>query len=230
RVGANLAGMQQNLGIAITYHIPTRIGTFDSYTDMLPGHPTFSYRGSTGITLGTTSYEHLIAVNQVGKRFYNEMDLAKSYSTPVWPGGASAGSPTASMDHVQGDWRNCHPEWVRQMYNKYSGLDAAIAMNEGSTAPDFYSGPLWAIFDAGTIERDGWDISFPFVNEENGCFHVADTIEELADKILSYRYQRMPLTHLKETIEKWNSYVDAGSDPDFGRGEDAPMHKIETPP
>ena len=40
---------------------------------MLPGHPTFSYRGSTGITLGTSSYEHLIAVNQVGKRFFNEM-------------------------------------------------------------------------------------------------------------------------------------------------------------
>ena len=230
RVGATLAGMQQNQGAAITGHIPSNIGTFDSYTDMLPGHPTFSYRGSAGINLGSSNYEHLIAVNQVGSRFYNEMDLAKSYSTPVWPGGAGAGSPTDSMAHVQGDWRNSHPDWVKQMYNRYAAVDAAIAMNEGSTAPDFYSGPLWAIFDAGTIERDGWDIAYPFTSDKNGCFFSADTIEELADKILAYKHQRMPVRHLKETVDKWNSYVDAGSDPDFGRGEDAPMHKIDTPP
>lgn len=230
KVGATLAGMQQNLGINITGHIPTRIGTFDSYTDMLPGHPTFSYRGSTGITMGSSSYEHLVAVNQVGKRFFNEMGLGKSYSTPVWPGGAAAGSPTSSMDHVQGDWRNADPAWVKQMYNNYPAVHAAIAINEGSTAPDFYSGPLWAIFDAGTIERDGWDISYPFLNFENGTAFQADTIEELADKILAYRYTRVPMTHLKETIDKWNSYVDGGADPDFAREADAPMHKIETAP
>src|SRR5690606_19257873 len=110
KVGATLAGMQQNLGINITGHIPTRIGTFDSYTDMLPGHPTFSYRGSTGITLGSSSYEHLVAVNHVRKRFYTEMALGSSYPTPIWPGGKSADSPTSSMDHVQGDWRNCSPD------------------------------------------------------------------------------------------------------------------------
>lgn len=230
KVGATLAGMQQNLGINITGHIPSRIGTFDSYTDMLPGHPTFSYRGSTGITLGSSSYEHLIAVNQVGKRFYNEMNIPKGYSTPVWPGGAGAGSPTSSMDHVQGDWRNADPGWVKQMYNRYPVVDAAIAINEGSTAPDYFTGPLWAIFDAGTVERDGWDISFPFMNDKNGTFFAADTIEELADKILAYRYQRVPMRHLKATVDSWNSYVDAGSDPDFGRGEDAPMHKLDTPP
>ena len=230
RIGATLAGMQQNLGTNITGHIPTRIATFDSYTDMLPGHPTFSYRGSTGITLGSSSYEHLVAVNQVGKRFYNEMALGSSYPTPVWPGGKSAGSPTSSMDHVQGDWRNCSPDWVRQMYNKYSHIDAAIAMNEGSTAPDFYSGPLWAIFDAGTLDRDGWDISFPFTSDKNGTFFTADTIEDLMVKLTQYRYQRVPAKHLKETIDKWNSYVDGGKDPDFAREADAPMHKIDTPP
>lgn len=230
KVGANLAGMQQNLGIAITGHIPNRIATFDSYTDMLPGHPTFSYRGSTGITLGTSSYEHLIAVNQVGKRFFNEMNLPKSYSTPVWPGGAGAGSPTSSMDHVQGDWRNADPQWVRQMYNRQHAVDAALALNEGSTAPDFYTGPLWAIFDAGTIDRDGWDISFPFTNDKNGTFFAADTIEELANKIMAYRYSRVPMRYLKETVDKWNTYADDGADPEFGRGPDAPMHRIDTPP
>ena len=40
----------------------------------------------------------------------------------------------------------------------------------------------------------------------------------------------MPLKHLKDTIRQWNTYVDEGNDPDFGRGKDAPMHKIGKPP
>ena len=73
RVGANLAGMQQNLSYGSTFHIPGILATRDPYTDMLPGHPTFSFRGSTGIDLGTDSFQHLIVVNQVGKRFFNEL-------------------------------------------------------------------------------------------------------------------------------------------------------------
>ena len=73
RVGANLAGMQQNLSYANTFHIPGILATRDSYTDMFPGHPTFSMRGSTGINLPNDSFQHLIVVNQVGKRFFNEL-------------------------------------------------------------------------------------------------------------------------------------------------------------
>jgi len=230
RVGATLAGMQQNLGIRLSYHIPLRLATEDSYTDMLPGHPTFASRGSTGISMGASAYEHLVAVNQVGKRFYNEMELTKTYGTPVWPGGKAAGSPTPSLQHVQYDWRNNTPSWVQQMFNRFSGTDAAVAMNEGSKAPDFFAGPSWAIFDKGTVDRDGWKIEAPFTSLTNGAFQKADTLEQLADLIMRYRYQRVPIKYLVETINKWNSYVDAGADPDFGRGKDAPMHKIETPP
>jgi hypothetical protein len=230
RIGANLAGMQQNLGTTQTFHIPPRIATRDTYTDMLPGHPTFGFRRSTGITLGTSAYEHLIAVNQVGKRFYNEMAIAKRYGTPVWPGGPRVGAPKSSLQHIQCDWNNCNPNWVRQMYSGYAALDAAMAMNEGSQPPHYYSGPLWAIFDAGTLERDNWDIKPPFT-ADNGYFFSADTIEDLARKIQKgHEFQRVPLTHLADTVKKWNSYVDAGADPDFGRGKDAPMHKFEKPP
>ncbi|MGH8649347.1 MAG: FAD-binding protein, partial [Burkholderiales bacterium] len=107
RIGANLSGMQQNLGITQSFHIPPRIATRDSYTDMLPGHPAFAFRRSTGITLGLSSYEHLIAVNQVGSRFFNEMDVARRYDSPVWPGGPRVGAPKHSLQHVQCDWRNC---------------------------------------------------------------------------------------------------------------------------
>jgi hypothetical protein len=230
RIGANLSGMHQNLGISMTFHIPTRLATRDSYTDMLPGHPTFQFRRATGITLGTSSYEHLIAVNQVGKRFYNEMDIPKRYGSPVWPGGPRLGAPKHSLEHVQCDWRNCSPGWIKEMYNGYPALHAAMAMNEGSRPPHFYSGPLWAIFDRGTVERDKWDIGPPFT-ADNGYFFSADTIEELARKIeKGHEYQRVPLSNLAETVRKWNSYVDAGADPDFGRGKDAPMHKLDKPP
>jgi hypothetical protein len=230
RIGANLAGMQQNLGITQSFHIPPRLATRDAYTDMLPGHPTFPFRRSTGITLGTSSYEHLIAVNQVGKRFFNELNVAKRHLSPIWPGGPRFGVPKPSLQHVQCDWRNCSPEWIKQMYNGNAALDAAMAMNEGSQAPHFYSGPLWAIFDRGAVERDKWDISPPFT-ADNGYFFSADTIEELARKIeKGHEFQRVPLSNLAETVRKWNSYVDAGADPDFARGKDAPMHKLDKPP
>src|SRR5690606_24844120 len=77
RVGANLAGMQQNLSYGATAHIPTRLATRDAYTDMYPGHPTFVFRGSTGFSANANTFEHFIAVNQVGKRFFNDMDLMR---------------------------------------------------------------------------------------------------------------------------------------------------------
>ena len=117
------------------------------------------------------------------------------------------------------------------MYNYRPVLDAAVAINEGSQAPNFFSGPLWAIFDAATVERDSWDIKPPFTSMENGYFFAADTIDELAKKIYArHEFQRVPLKHLKDTVNKWNTYVDEGGDPDFGRGKDAPMHKIGKPP
>ena len=59
RVGANLAGMQQNLSYGSTFHIPGILATRDSYTNMLPGHPTFlvaridGLRASAGISSST---------------------------------------------------------------------------------------------------------------------------------------------------------------------------------
>jgi hypothetical protein len=96
---------------------------------------------------------------------------------------------------------------------------------------DYLPGPLWAIFDAGALDRDGWDINPPFTSDSNGCFFTADTIEDLATRIHEGSdLQTMPLQYLTETVEKWNAAVDAGVDEEFGRGPDAPMHKIDTPP
>ena len=67
RIGANLAGMQQNLGYNDTFHFPGALATRDSYTDMLPGHPTFPFRGSTGMLLRSDSFQHLMRVSSKSK-------------------------------------------------------------------------------------------------------------------------------------------------------------------
>jgi hypothetical protein len=231
RVGANLAGMQQNISYRSTFHIPGKLATRDSYTEMLPGHPTFSMRGSTGIALEPESFQHLIVVNQVGKRFFNEILVSERHGNAAFPAGPNKGQPKSGMDHVQLDWRNASAENIRATYAESNSIHAALAMNEGSKAPDFFSGPIWTIFDRAAVERDGWNIDPPFTSPTNGFFFRADTIEELATKIYAgHEFQRVPLSHLSETVAKWNSYVDQGSDPEFARGSDAPMYKIDTPP
>jgi hypothetical protein len=231
RIGANLAGMQQNLGYGDTFHFPGTLATRDSYTDMLPGHPTFPFRGSTGILLGSDSFQHLIVVNQVGKRFFNELLVTRRQGGAAFPAGPNKGQPKRGLDHVQLDWRNASVENIRATYADPNSIHAALAMNEGSQAPDYFSGPVWAIFDRAAVERDKWNIDPPFTSPTNGFFFSADTIEELAAKIhAGHEFQRVPLTHLADTVRRWNGYVDKGGDPEYGRGSDAPMYRIEKPP
>jgi hypothetical protein len=231
RVGANLAGMQQNLSYGSTFHFPGTLATRDPYTDMLPGHPTFSMRGSTGINLNNDSFQHLIVVNQVGQRFFNEMLVTRREGGAAFPAAPRKGQPRPGLEHVQLDWRNASVANIRATYAEPNSVHAALAMNEGSKAPDFYSGPIWAIFDRAAVVRDKWNIDPPFTSPSNGHFFSADTIEALAAKIRAgHEFQRVPLTHLADTVARWNSYVDKGTDPEFGRGADVPMHKIATPP
>ena len=228
RVGANLAGMHQNLSYPTTFHISTRLGTKDAYTTMMPGHPTFGFRKAAGVNVGSAGFEEFIAVNQVGKRFFNEVRLPARPGGSRYPGDGAA--PGQGLDHKPLDWRNCQKKWVRESYDYDHGLDAALAMNEGSKAPDYHSGPLWAVFDQEAVERTGWELRYPYV-ADNGYFFQADTIEELAEKIAAgHEFQRVPLRYLAETVAKWNSCVDANADPEFERHVDAPMFRIDRPP
>ena len=228
RVGANLAGMQQNLSYSVTYHLSTRLGTRDAYTSMYPGHPCFGFRGSAGLNVGTVGFEDLIAVNQVGKRFFNEVRLPLKPSLSRYPGDGS--TPGRGLEHRRYDWRNCASGWIGEMYEYDHGVDAALAINEGSEPPDYFSGMLWAIFDQDAVDRHGWELRFPYV-ADNGYYFKADTIEELAEKIENgNEYQRVPLKYLAETVDTWNSYVEAGADPEFEREVDAPMSPVAKAP
>jgi hypothetical protein len=89
-------------------------------------------------------------------------------------------------------------------------------------------GPIWAIFDADAVKREGWICAPPYVDPD-GWFFSANTLAELARKIVS-KYQKVPMppAALEETVARYNSFVDAGKDADFGKP--APQYKIQTPP
>jgi urocanate reductase len=89
-------------------------------------------------------------------------------------------------------------------------------------------GPIWAIFDADAVTRAKWQVKPPFVDPD-GYFFTADTIEELAKKIVNpYQWRPMPAEALRKTVERYNGFVDAGADADFKKPK--PMHKIAKPP
>ncbi|MDR2214877.1 MAG: FAD-dependent oxidoreductase [Nevskiaceae bacterium] len=228
KIGANLAGMQQNLVAPSTYQMSARLGTPDAYTPMMPGHPTFGFRGSTGVSIGRGGFEQMIAVNQVGKRFFNEVRLMSRVGSAHYP--SEGVTPGGDLGHKPHDWHNCSHEWIKQTYSYDHGIEAALAVNEGSTAPNYYSGPLWAIFDQAAADRMGLKLRFPYI-ADNGFSFQADSVEELAAKISAgNKFQRVPVTHLANTVSTWNSYVQRGADPDFAREKDGALHPITKGP
>jgi len=89
-------------------------------------------------------------------------------------------------------------------------------------------GPIWAIFDADAVKREGWVCTPPYVDPD-GWFFSASSLPELARQIVSkYQKQPMPPAALEQTVAKYNSFVDAGKDADFGKP--TPRYKIQTPP
>lgn len=89
-------------------------------------------------------------------------------------------------------------------------------------------GPVWAIFDADGAEREQWNVAPPDVDPA-GYFYTADTLEDLAAKIDNkYQWRPMPGAALRETVERYNSFVDSGVDVDFKKP--TPRYKIQRPP
>ncbi len=104
---------------------------------------------------------------------------------------------------------------------------AACLQDHGNTGRNG-GGPIWAIFDAEAVEREGWDPNPPMVDLD-GYFYSGDTLRELAGNIDNeYQSRDMPADALEETVARYNTFVDSGTDPDFGK--ESPMYKIQTPP
>ena len=177
-----------------------------------PDSPIFPLARATGLRV--RDWQNVIVVNQVGKRFYNEMEAG-------WPNGTAFGFLNP---YVPGDWRN--PE--RAKYKVQNYLDAAAAINEGSVPPDYAAGPTWAIFDADAVKREKWDLRSPATDPL--YFFSANTLPELAAKLTKNPFQKVEMTgkNLEATVARYNSLVESGHDVDFERP--SPKYKIEVPP
>jgi len=117
-----------------------------------------------------------------------------------------------------------------EMDNSYAFLSACLGTNGnlGRNGKANGGGPIWAIFDADAVRREEWDPKPPNV-DLNGWFFSADTIAELAGKIKNpYQVRPIPASVLEQSVNKYNSCVDAGKDAEFGKP--APMYRIQKPP
>jgi len=174
-----------------------------------PESPIFPRARATGLFV--KDYQDAILVNQVGLRFYDETQgqfPANNYNrvNPYFPR-----SPR-NAENIK--------------YTPYNFINAALA---GTGDTHGGGGPIWAIFDADAVKREGWTVAPPYVDIAAGYFSSAGTIAELAAGIVN-KYQRipMPAAALQNTVTRYNSFVDAGADADFGKP--APKYTIQTPP
>lgn len=81
-------------------------------------------------------------------------------------------------------------------------------------------------FDNGAQNNIPFDVVWNTMNQsliDDGYIQVADTIEELAEKL------NIPAENLSATVERYNDHCDAGEDPDYFK-ESYRLTKLDTPP
>ena len=211
-IGASLWGLTNfagEYGTGITK--PGSIGCQYGYANLrwLPGSTVFDKARAIGLKVA--EWQDVILVNMLGKRFYDE--TGRQFTPNIF------GSLTP---YEQGSHRN--PKAVK--YSPSNFINAALAgIGDGQNG----GGPIWAIFDAEAVAREGWEPTPPHVDTDAGFFFSADSIEELAAKI-EMKHQRVPMPprHLAETVSRYNTFVETGIDADFEKPK--PRYKIEKPP
>ncbi len=174
-----------------------------------PDSPIFSKARASGLFV--KDYQDAILVNIAGQRFYDETQ-----------GQFPANNYNSIKSYVPRSYRNA----ADLKYEPSNFINAALA-GTGDTTPG--GGPIWAIFDSDAVKREGWKVMAPYVDEAQGYFFSANSVAELAAKIVN-KYQKKPMlpAALQDTVTRYNSFVDAGKDADFGKP--APKYKIQTPP
>ncbi|HVB33661.1 MAG TPA: FAD-dependent oxidoreductase [Patescibacteria group bacterium] len=179
------------------------------YLAWLPTSRVFPLARAIGLFV--KDYQDLILVNQAGLRFYDETK-----------GGYTANDYHSIEPYYPESYRNA----ADIDYSPQDFLNAALAGTGGSSNG---GGPIWAIFDAEAAKREGWTVAPPYVDIVEGYFFSGHTVSELAASIVNkYQRQPMPAAALENTVARYNSFVDAGKDLDFGKP--APKFKIQTPP
>ncbi len=175
----------------------------------MPTSPVFPLARATGLRVD--DWQDVILVNQAGCRFYDE-------TQPQY----ASNNYEAIADYLPHSYRNA----ANVKYRPRNFLNAALA---GTGDAVNGGGPIWAIFDAEAVAREKWKVEPPYVDIAEGFFFSGNTVAELAAHIQN-RFQRkpMPASILEESITRYNAFVDAGEDADFGKP--APKYKIQQAP
>jgi hypothetical protein len=211
-VGAALWGLYNQTGeFGSNITKPGTIGCQYNYRNLqwAPGSAVFDRARATGLRVA--NWQDVILVNMLGQRFYDESGdqfIANNYDS--------------IKSYVQGDYRNVK----KVKYEPNNWLNAAMAgIGDGHNG----GGPIWAIFDADAVTREKWNPTPPNVDIDAGFFFSANTVAELAKRIVM-KYQRvaMPPADLEATVARYNSFVDSGVDEDFGKPK--PLYKIAKAP
>jgi succinate dehydrogenase/fumarate reductase flavoprotein subunit len=210
-IGASLWGLYNQTGeFGLHLTKPFTIGNQYNYRCYWqPGSSVFAKARATG--LHVNDWQNVITVNMLGRRFFDET-----------AGNFTANNLDQVKDYRYGDWRNAE----RIEYRPVNWVNAALAgIGDGHNG----GGPIWAVFDAASARREGWNTEPPYVDRAEGFFFSAGSIGELASRI-EMKFQRvaMPPEALEATVARYNSFVDSGVDADFGKR--APAHKIVEPP
>jgi len=211
-IGAALWGLFNytgEFGSGITK--PGAIGCQYGYVNVRwhPGSDVFDKARAVGLPV--KDWQDVILVNMLGRRFYDETAGHFNFNT------YQSTNPYEPYSYLNAK---------NKKYDPSNFINAALAgVGDGHNG----GGPIWAIFDADACTREQWIAQPPHVDVEAGFFFAADTIEQLARKIVM-QYQRLPMPpqNLVDTVTRYNSFVARGKDADFGKP--APRHKIQKPP
>ena len=211
-IGGSLWGLFNftgEFGSSITK--PGAIGCQYGYINVRwhPGSEVFDKARAIGLKVA--DWQDVILVNMLGNRFYDETGDHFTYNT------YQSTKPYEPYSYLNAK---------NAKYNPNNFINAALAgIGDGHNG----GGPIWAIFDSAAVAREKWQPAPPHVDGAAGFFFSAGSIGDLAAKI-EMKYQRVPMPpqNLAATVTRYNSFVDAGNDSDFGKPK--PLYKIETPP
>ena len=211
-IGASLWGLYNQTGeFGSNLTKPGTVGSQFGYVNLrwMPGSPVFDRVRASGLPVA--NWQDLILVNVLGKRFYDETG-----------GQFTANDYNSIKDYDQDSYLNAK----NAKYSPNNFINAALAgIGDGHNG----GGPIWAIFDADAVTREKWDPTPPNVDIKSGFFFSAGSLGDLANKIkMQYQRVAMPPGNLEQTVTRYNSFVDSGTDEDFGKPK--PLHKIATPP
>ena len=162
----------------------------------------------------------------INSPIFNRMRATGLAIKDARPGNATAVAATAASTYQNIIHVNqAGLRFVNEAAFGFEWITACLALNGGTGNG---GGPIWAIFDAEGAKRENWNCAPPHVDPD-GWFFSGNTLPELAARIVNqYQKRPMPGHALEDTVTRYNSFVDAGEDKDFGKPN--PKFKIVTPP